>query len=209
MDESWDIHVAGTGSFAVEVAEYVTAAGHRVAGLIELVDRSRVGTRIHALPVRAPDDMPAAGARAVVGAGGDRLSIWAPLAAHGWRPATVLHPAAHVSPSARLGDGCVIAPGAVIGAAAELGEHALVGRGALVGHHTALGAGVVVNPGANIAGHVRVGAGAVIGIGALVVDHMEVGAGALVAAGAVVVRPVAHGVRVQGVPARPFEPVAR
>jgi serine acetyltransferase len=51
---------------------------------------------------------------------------------------------------------------------------------------------------------VRIGPGAAIGMGALVADHIEVGARAVVAAGAVVVRPVADGVRVQGVPARPF-----
>jgi serine acetyltransferase len=41
-------------------------------------------------------------------------------------------------------------------------------------------------------------------MGALVADHIEVGARAVVAAGAVVVRAVGEGVRVQGVPARPF-----
>ena len=41
-------------------------------------------------------------------------------------------------------------------------------------------------------------------MGAVVVNETEVGANALVAAGAVVVRPVAEGLRVQGVPARPM-----
>jgi sugar O-acyltransferase (sialic acid O-acetyltransferase NeuD family) len=204
MGGSGDIHVAGTGSFALEVAEYARDADLRVAGLIELQDPARVGTEVHGLPVRAADDPPADGAAAVVGASGDRLAHWALLAPHGWRAASVLHPAAHVAPSARVGDGCVVAPGVVVGAATELGEHVLVGRGALVGHHTALGSGVVVNPGANVAGHVTVGAGATVGMGALVADHLEVGAGAVIAAGAVVVRAVAAGARVQGVPARPY-----
>ena len=43
-----------------------------------------------------------------------------------------------------------------------------------------------------------------VGMGALVADHLEVGAGALIAAGAAVLRPVGAGVRVQGVPARPY-----
>ena len=204
MGGSGDIHVAGTGSFALEVAEYARDAGLEVAGLIELQDPARVGTEVHGLAVRAADDPPADGAAAVVGAGGDRLAHWALLASHGWRAASVLHPAAHVAPSARVGDGCVVAPGVVVGAATELGEHVLLGRGALVGHHTALGTGVVLNPGANVAGHVRLGVGVTVGMGALVADHLEVGDGAVIAAGAVVVRPVAAGVRVQGVPARPY-----
>ena len=159
MTGSGEIHVAGTGSFALEVAEYARDAGVAVVGLIELVDPSRVGTSIHGLPVRAAQGPPASGATAVIGAGGDRLALWALLAGHGWRAGSVVHPTAHVSPSAGLGDGCVVAPGAVVGAATELGEHVLVGRGALVGHHAALADGVVLNPGANVAGHVRIGTG--------------------------------------------------
>jgi sugar O-acyltransferase (sialic acid O-acetyltransferase NeuD family) len=204
MTGSGDIHVAGTGSFALEVAEYARAAGLEVAGLIELQDPSRVGTEVHGLPVRSADDPPADGAAAVLGAGGDRLAHWEALAPHGWRAVSVVHPAAHISPSGRVGPGCVIGPGAVVGAASELGEHVLLGRGALLGHHSVLEAGVTLNPGANVAGHVQVRRGATIGMGALVVDHLHVGAGAVVAAGAAVVRDVDAGVRVQGVPARPF-----
>jgi sugar O-acyltransferase (sialic acid O-acetyltransferase NeuD family) len=203
--ETGDIHVAGTGSFALEVAEYARAAGLEVAGLIELQDASRVGAEIHGLPVRGADDPPAPEAAAIVGAGGDRLAHWAGLADHGWSAVSVIHPGAHVSPSARVGAGCVVGPGAVIGATSELGEHVLLGRGSLLGHHAVLEAGATLNPGANVAGHVRVGRGVTVGMGAIVADHLEVGAGAMIAAGAAVVRDVAAGIRVQGVPARPYE----
>jgi sugar O-acyltransferase (sialic acid O-acetyltransferase NeuD family) len=196
-----ELHVAGTGSYALEIVEYARAAGFRVAGLLELVDRSRVGGEAHGLPVRSPEERPG---DAVVGLGGDRLELWSLLEEHGWRPVTVLHPAAHVSPSAQVDAGCIVAPAAVVGAAAVLGPQALVARGALVGHHVVLGAGAVLNPGANVAGNARIGEGAVLGMGAIVANGVEVGAGAVVAAGAVVVRPVEPATRVQGVPARVF-----
>jgi sugar O-acyltransferase (sialic acid O-acetyltransferase NeuD family) len=197
------LYVAGTGSFALEVLEYARASGHEVAGLLELVDPSRVGSDVHGLPVVPPDVGPGT---AVLGLGGDRLALWSLLGEHGWSAATVVHPAAHVSPSARLAEGCLVGPAAVVGAAAELGPHSLVARGALVGHHTRIGAGAVLNPGANVGGNARLGDGAVLGMGAIVVNGVEVGAGAVVAAGAVVVRPVAPATRVQGVPARLFSP---
>jgi UDP-perosamine 4-acetyltransferase len=202
------LYVAGTGSFALEVAEFARDGGFAVAGLIELLDPSRGGGMRPGLPVVAADAPPAEGALAVIGAGGDRLAHWARLAPHGWSAATVVHPRAHVSPSARLAEGCVVGPLAVIGADTELAAHVLLGRGALVGHHAALGAGSVVNPGANLAGHTRLGAGVLVGMGAVVADHVTVGDGATVAAGAVALRDVEAGARVQGVPARPYAEAA-
>ena len=195
--------VAGTGSFALEVVEYARAAGHEVAGLVELLDPGRVGTKVHGLEVKAVDE----GSGAVaIGAGGDRLALWARLAEHGWTAVTVVHPGAHVSPSAELGEGCIVGPAAALGAASVLERQVLVGRGALVGHHVVIGPGATLNPGANVAGNARIGEGATIGMGAAVANGIEVGAGAVVAAGAIVVRPVEPGTRVQGVPARLFSP---
>lgn len=197
------LYVAGTGSFALEVVEYARACGHDVVGLLELADSSRVGSELHGLLVAGVEAGPGT---AALGLGGDRLLLWSLLAEHGWRAATVVHPAAHVSPSAQLAEGCLVGPRAVIGAAAELGRQALVARGTLVGHHARLGDGAVLNPGANVGGNARVGDGAVLGMGAIVVNGVEVGARAVVAAGAVVVRPVAPATRVQGIPARLFSP---
>jgi UDP-perosamine 4-acetyltransferase len=195
-----DLYVAGTGSFAAEVADWAVTAGWRIAGLVELIDPERVGTERHGFPVVAIEHPPA---RAVIGAGGDRVAYWAALAEHGWEPASVVHPLAFVSPRAELGKS-VVGPGTVVGADTRIGDQVLLGRGALIGHHVEVATAAVINPGANIAGHARIGAGATIGMGAVVVDHVEVGEGAVVAAGAVVVRPVAAGQRVQGVPARPW-----
>jgi sugar O-acyltransferase (sialic acid O-acetyltransferase NeuD family) len=196
-----ELHVAGTGSFALELVEYARAAGHDVVALVELVDADRVGGEVHGLPIVGPEARPGA---VVLGLGGDRLALWSLLAEHGWRAGRVVHPAAVISPSAALGDGAVLGPGTVVGAAAEIGAHALVSRGALIGHHARIGAGAVLNPGANVAGNTAVGEAATIGMGAAVVNGVRVGAGAVVAAGAAVVRDVEPATRVQGVPARLF-----
>jgi sugar O-acyltransferase (sialic acid O-acetyltransferase NeuD family) len=194
------VYVAGTGSYAADVAEVVVDAGLSVVGLIELRDTARVGTVVHGLPVvglAAP-----AGGAVVIGTGGDRRALAALLTEHGWARQTVVHPTAHVPASVKLGAGAFVGPCAVLGAAVVVGTDVSVARGVLVGHHTTLGPGATLNPGANVAGNVAIGAGAALGVGCVVRDHVSVGARAVVAAGAVVVADVPEDVQVRGVPAR-------
>jgi sugar O-acyltransferase (sialic acid O-acetyltransferase NeuD family) len=201
---SSDVHVAGTRSFAAEVVDFARDAGLRVAGLLEPVDRARVGQAIHDLPVAWLDDGPGtAGAVVLLGTGdAARRPLVERLRAAGWEPGLLVHPAAHVASSAAVGAGSIVGPGVVIGALARIGEHVVVGRGALVGHHTTIGDFATLGPGANVAGNVRVEEDAHVAMAAVVRDHTTVGAAAVVAMGAVVVGDVAPGTEVRGVPAR-------
>ena len=202
---SAEVHVAGTRTFAAEVADFARDAGLRVVGLLEPADRARVGETIHDLPVTWLDDpAPAPAAVALLGTGDRaRRELVERLRAAGWRAGTLVHPRAHIAPSASVGAGTVIAPGVVVGACARIGEHVVVGRGALVGHHTAVGEFATLGPGVNVAGNVEVGSDAFVGMGALVRDHTAIGGGATIAMGAVVVGDVPAGVEVRGIPARP------
>jgi sugar O-acyltransferase (sialic acid O-acetyltransferase NeuD family) len=203
-EQGGTLYLAGTGSFAVEVAEWARDGGWSVVGLIELLDDSRVGGTVAGLPVIAPE--PAhAGAHTVIAMGGARHEHWALLASCGWGAATIVHPSAHVSPTAELASGCVVAPGAIIGAETAVGAHTLISRGALLGHHAHVGGFVSLMPGVNIGGNAQIGERAVVGMGAVIVNATQVGEDVTVAAGAVVVRDIPNGVRVQGVPARAYD----
>ena len=197
-----DVFVAGTASFAAEIADWARAAGLRVAGLIEMVDPDRVGTERHGVPVLALDRA-SAGAQAVLGLGGDRREHWEQLAGRGWDARTIVHPTCCLASDVQLGAGATIGPLAVVGAGAVLGDQVIVSRGALVGHHVDVGPFATLNPGVNVGGNSTIGEGAFVGMGATIVDGTSVGAGAVIAAGAVVVRDVEPGTRVQGVPAKP------
>jgi sugar O-acyltransferase (sialic acid O-acetyltransferase NeuD family) len=202
------IYVAGTGSFAADVAEIAQDSGFEVAALIELQDPARVGTEIHGFEVVALGAPPDPDATSIVGAGGDRAAICDQLEHAGWSFATVIHPRAHVPRSARLEAGTLAGPGAILGAAVRTGRHVVLGRGCTVGHHTVIGNFVTINPGADVAGNAELHEGAFVGIGAVVRDHVSVGSHAVIAAGAVVVADVPAGAEVRGVPARPVERAA-
>ena len=199
------LYLAGSGSFAVEVAEWARDAGWNVIGLIEIVDVSRVGSVVFGLPVIAAGDPTGEDIPTVVALGGSRSERWAQLGPHGWEAATIVHPTAHVSPSAKLAPGCIVGPAAVIGAETVIGAHTLVSRGALIGHHSHVGDFVSVLPGANIGGHAEIGDRVALGMSSVIVNDIKVGPDTTVAAGAVVLRDTRDRVRVQGVPAREYE----
>lgn len=200
--------ILGTRLFAEEVAEIVADGGeYELVGFGENWERERCAAPLLGLPVHWVDDLPplAATHLAVCAIGTTKRAAYvAQVEAMGFRFATVAHPTAHVSRTARVGDGSIVSAGVVVAARAEIGRHVILNRGALIGHHSAIGDGVTVSPGANIAGRVHIGAGAFVGIGAIVVDRVTIGAGAFVGAGAVVVRDVPDHVQVVGTPARVF-----
>jgi sugar O-acyltransferase (sialic acid O-acetyltransferase NeuD family) len=199
------VHVAGTRTFAAEVVDFAVDAGLEVVGLLEPFDHDRVSTTIHERPVSWLDDGPTGdGGVALVGTGeNERRGTVARLLSAGWEVATLVHPAAHIAPSAAVGTGTILAPSVVVGARARVGDYVVAARGSLVGHHTEIGDFATLGPGSNIAGNVHLGDDVFVGMGAVVRDHVQIGHAAVIAMGAVVVGDVAEGVQVRGLPAGP------
>lgn len=86
-----------------------------------------------------------------------RFDLWAKLRMKGYRCATLVHPRAHVDPSAVLADNVLVGPNASI----ESDVH--VGRGTIVGAATSLGTAAAIAPWCWLARGVVVGARASIG----------------------------------------------
>ncbi len=94
---------------------------------------------------------------AVAAFGENRLRLaWAEkLLAAGYRVPSVVHPTAIVSPSAQLGEGCLVLQGAIVNTAAVLGRACLVNAGALVDHDAVLANGAHANLHATVKGWAR------------------------------------------------------
>lgn len=124
-------------------------------------------------------------------------------AALGARPlATVIHPAASVSPHAQAGAGCFVAAQAVLGPCAHVAAGVIVNHGAVVDHEVRVGAFSHVAPRAGLGGKASLGAGVLLGAGANVLPGLSVCDGAIVGANAAVCASIVAPGTYVGVPAR-------
>jgi sugar O-acyltransferase (sialic acid O-acetyltransferase NeuD family) len=203
-----DLAVVGAGGHGRVCAEVAAAAGYTVVGFVD--PQPALGEPINGTPVIAGtiDELRGRRGLSVLVAIGDnalRNKLFEEASALGLSLPAVIHPAAVVSSTARIGSGTVVMPGAIVAANAEVGRACILNHGCTVDHDSLIEDNAQICPGVHLGGTVRIGTSAFIGTGANVVPGVTIGAGALVAAGAVVLRDVAPGVKVAGVPARPME----
>jgi sugar O-acyltransferase (sialic acid O-acetyltransferase NeuD family) len=198
--------ILGTGAFAEEVADLVSASDeYELSGFVENLERSRCQRGLLGLPVHWIDDVAALtdtheGICAIGTTA--RRGFVDQAAALGLRFASLRHPSAVIAPSAELAPGTIAGAAVVVGAHTRVGAHTILNRGVLVGHHTRVGECVTISPGANVAGRVTVQDRAYIGMGAIVLEDLTIEAGSLVGAGSVVTRDVPAHTQVLGAPAR-------
>jgi sugar O-acyltransferase (sialic acid O-acetyltransferase NeuD family) len=125
---------------------------------------------------------------AVIVAIGDnraRIMVARWLSSQGFATQTIIHPAAVVAASAKIGTGTLVMPGAVINADAHIGANTIINTGAIIEHDCIVGDGVHIAPRAVLCGGVSVGDNALVGAGAVVLPNVTIGSGNLVKAGTV------------------------
>ena len=70
--------------------------------------------------------------------------------------ATIVHPAAYVSPKAKVGRGVAILPGAIVNTGTVIGDGCIVNCGCIVDHDCVLSEGVHISPGAIVKAENRI-----------------------------------------------------
>lgn len=199
--------ILGAGSMAVEAFEIAQAANQfEILGF--LVNQDPAPDTLLGLPVHRAETLSIAPSACRLATGivsNRRRPFIEQMAALGFQFASLIHPSAIISPSARLGEGCLIHPGVIIASNTQIASHVLINRGALIGHDNRIESFTTIGPGANLAGALHIGSGAYIGVGAVIRDHLTIGAGAVVAAGAVVVKSVDANTLSAGLPAKTMQ----
>jgi UDP-3-O-[3-hydroxymyristoyl] glucosamine N-acyltransferase len=79
-----------------------------------------------------------------------------------------IHDRAHVSPTARIGDGVSIGPGAVVDDGADIADGAQIGAGCYVGREVSIGAGTLLHANATVYDRCVIGERGIIHSGAVI-----------------------------------------
>jgi sugar O-acyltransferase (sialic acid O-acetyltransferase NeuD family) len=134
--------------------------------------------------------------------GKDRLNYLKMFQHDGFETPSLIHPKAHVSDNAIIGDNSQICAFAFVGADVQIGDACIVNTKASVDHESILGHGVHLAPGATLCGCIKVGNYAFVGAGAIILPNVNIGQNSVIGAGSVVTRDVPENVLVYGNPAK-------
>lgn len=204
----------GGGGHGRVLADLIRSLGGTVVGFVDQ-DAAKVGRAVDAFGSLVVLDqasfllhleqstLPPLGASAVaLGIGDNAQRAQRRNEAAGVSMPTLVHPAAVVAASAKLGPATVVFAGAIVNAGASIGQGVIVNTAAVVEHDCVVEDDAHISPGAILSGGVSVGRQAWVGAGAVVIPGVRVGARSIVGAGAVVIRDVPDDVVVVGNPCR-------
>ncbi len=203
-----DYVLVGGGAFARELLDWfspVFGAEERFAGYLmdEGYDAGKLADRLPRLGDVA-GYRPQEGQALVlaVGAPKDKRTLVEALADRAPRFATLLHPRAWVSASARIGQGVTVCPFGSVSADAMLEDFVTLNAFAGAGHDVTVGRFSTLSAYVDLTGGVRLAEGCFVGSGARVLPGVSIGEDCTVGAGAVVVRSAKPGKTLYAAPAR-------
>lgn len=206
-----EIVVVGAGGHAKVAIECLRFAGWNVIGCTDVdpTPRDCAGA-----PVLGADAVLSelrtqgiAHAFCALGSNALRERVGRTLIEQGFALPAVRGPGANLSPSARLGAGCILMPGATVNVETVLGDLVIINTNASVDHDGVIGRAAHIGPGAVLAGEVTVGDRSFVATGSSVIPRIRIGTEVVVGAGSVVVCDIPDRVIAYGNPARVRRPI--
>ena len=124
------------------------------------------------------------------------------IAGAGYRLATLIDEKAIISPSATIGEGCIINHGSIVSSNVKLAANVFVMFGAIIGHEAEIGEDVTICPRTTVGARCHMGEQAFVGIGSSILQGVDVGSRSIIGMGSMAFREVEADTTVLGNPAR-------
>lgn len=118
---------------------------------------------------------------------------------------TLIHKDAKISPTAKIGKGCIILEGVSISVNVTVGDFVTFQRYSTIGHDSVIGSYCMFNSFSFMGGYAKIGDGSELSTHSQIIPHASVGRNCMVGAGSVVIRKVKDNTSVFGVPAMKIE----
>jgi sugar O-acyltransferase (sialic acid O-acetyltransferase NeuD family) len=198
------------------IIETVRVLGaYQIAGIID--DNMKPGEMVIGVPVLGDSeilpDLFKQGIRLGVNSVGGignysvRLNVFQQLADAGFACPTIVHPTAHIDPSAKLEAGVLVLAQSYISGSAVIGSGSLINNSVVISHDCILGVCTNFSPGAKIAGDVVIGDFTQVGMNVTINIGVKVGRECQIGNGATIKNDVPDGTRIHaGTIWQPFQP---
>jgi sugar O-acyltransferase (sialic acid O-acetyltransferase NeuD family) len=115
---------------------------------------------------------------------------------------SIIHPTAHVSAFAKIGEGCFIGPHSFIGPDTIIGDHTIINTKSSVDHDCIVGNFCHLAPNTTVCGCVKIGNDVFIGTGATIIDHIEIKNNIIIGSVSNIIRNIEDNCKIYGNPGK-------
>ncbi len=131
-----------------------------------------------------------------------RHDIIKKLKSSGRKVNSLIHNKSYISPSAKVGDGCILFPGVNIDQNVRIDDGCILHNGVIISHNSSIGECCYFSPNTVLSGDVNVGKFCFFGTGCLVSNSVTIGSNVKAGIGSVITNNTESGLSVIGNPAR-------
>lgn len=131
-----------------------------------------------------------------------RKKLYTKIKMLGYSLPTIVHPDSYISPTAQLGEGCIVKMVSIISSNTVIGNNVYIQSNVIIGHDVVVNDNCQISSYSNISGHCTVGENVFIGVNSCIKEEISIGNNVIIGMAAAVMKNIESDVTVLGNPAR-------